>query len=258
MAETSWCDKLAATPLVGFTFESPFYAPSDLAMSALSPILNAKAELGPPTFTVEAYEPFNVTINTEEGWRYALDHSKVTVMFNHRIRAKAVSGGAPIMEMLSQPAPFTELLPSAMEKLIDITSRLPSASQRALARVGIVAVTQVAREDLPPGIQDLIRFFGSAWNTDPEELNMNVTIPLDSNSNWRDRCVHQIGMAEDRSSLISINIDFQRIYNNPKSLNAVHLRTVTRETSIAALQYYENVADGSAFSENLLGALASK
>ena len=123
-ARMSWCDKLASTPGVGFLL-SPHFFSADTLVESLSPILDQWVDgLDRPTFTVNQHASFNVSLTTKDGFTYGFDHNRVHVAFNHRIRAKPVSGGPPVMEMLSVPKPYTALLDEACERLIEATSLL--------------------------------------------------------------------------------------------------------------------------------------
>lgn len=156
----SWCDKLASTPTVGFKL-SPHFAPFTTLLEALSPILDRLVKGDVQKFTLEQISSeFSAGFNTEDGYKYFADATKISVTFNHRIRYKNVSGGPPIMEMLSKPSPFTSLLPQVSEKLIEATLLLPEVTKRTINRVRIVSLTVISIEDLPPGVRRLIEFLG--------------------------------------------------------------------------------------------------
>jgi len=95
----SWCDKLAATPTVGFKL-SPYFHPSDTLLSTLAPVLSGLAKDEKIPFSIERQESFAVVLSTDEGFQYGLDHSKINVSFVHRMRARPVSAGPPVMELV--------------------------------------------------------------------------------------------------------------------------------------------------------------
>lgn len=158
----SWCDKLASTPSVGYGLDFHF-VPAEVVLAALAPVLDKLVESKKPTFAVEQQETFVVTFNTYEGFKYGIEPSKIHVNFNHRMRPKSISGGPPIMEMLSRPQPYTELLPNVSKKLIEATLLLPSPKDRSVTRVGVVSTTAVDAKELPPGIARLIAYIGKPW-----------------------------------------------------------------------------------------------
>ena len=103
----SWCDKLGTHR--GDHARLAFFGRQHL-WAAFAPILDKEVASEKPTFVITPNEPFSVGFQTDSGFHYAADQSKVVVGFQHRFRAKQVSGGHPEMEMLSRPMPFSLLL----------------------------------------------------------------------------------------------------------------------------------------------------
>src|SRR3978361_5268 len=104
MMADSWCDKLASTPTIGIKM-MPDVASGDAIIQALAPIFNKLPVGDNMGFQVEQHSPMAVTIMTDDGFRYAVDHARISVTFNHRLKARQVSGGPPVMEMTSKPLP---------------------------------------------------------------------------------------------------------------------------------------------------------
>src|ERR1700723_2078018 len=106
----SWCDKLASVPTVGLTLDFHF-APGESLLASLSPVLDKLVEKNKAAFDIEKLEAFAISVNTHDGFKYGIEPSKISIAFNHRMRPKVVSGGPPVMELLTQPRPFSQLLP---------------------------------------------------------------------------------------------------------------------------------------------------
>src|SRR6267378_4324981 len=106
----SWCDKLASTPSVGLKFDHHF-APSSQILEVLKPILDPLVDGEKVKFVINKQDPFTIELTTEDGFHYGIESSRVWIDFQHRMRVKPSSGGPPIAELLSRPAPFSELLP---------------------------------------------------------------------------------------------------------------------------------------------------
>lgn len=142
----SWCDRLASTAAAGFSL-TPHFATLD-AVRSLSPILDPMVDaFRNPTFSISEGSSGGIAITTRDGFLYHVDHSRVSVAFNHRMKATPVSGGPPIMEMLSTPLPYTELLSEVSSRLVTAARLLPGLSERKIFQVGIVSTTRVAYED---------------------------------------------------------------------------------------------------------------
>jgi hypothetical protein len=244
----SWCDKLASTPSVGYGLDYHF-ASSEVVLSALTPILDQLVENKKPTFAVDQQQSFLVGFNTNDGFKYGIEPSKIHVNFNHRMRPKAVSGGPPIMEMLSRPQPYTDLLPVVSSKLIEATLLLPSPKDRKITRVGIVSTTPVDAEDLPPGISRFLKYIGKPWGELTEGFSIQITGKVGKGSGYSDRCVHTMLRTEDPNDLLTILFDYQRIFESGKAITADSLKEITASAEKAALRYFEDLAEGNRFDD---------
>ncbi len=166
----TWCDKLAATPSVGFKFDY-HYASSTAILDALAPVLDKLVDAEKvkfalterPKFTINRQDPFAIELTTDDGFHYGVDPSRVWVEFQHRMRIKPVSGGPPVAELISRPAPFSELLPQVSDQLMDAARLIPGIDKRTLTRVGVVASAFVDEQDLPPGMARFIQYLGRPW-----------------------------------------------------------------------------------------------
>lgn len=251
----SWCDKLASTASAGFKLDY-HYAPGEELLRALSPILDRLVEGDKERFTLERLEPFLIVFNTLDGFRYGAEPSKINVTFNHRIRAKPVSGGPPRMEMLSSPLPYTKLLPTVIEKLVEATLLLPAPNSRAVQRVGIMSITVVAEDEIPPGIVRFVEYVGRPWKGRVENYNFNITTELRSASAWVDRCIHSLVKSEDPDALITLQFDWQRTFKSGRAIVRDSLEDVLRDAQKSALDYFEDLAEGGRFDEEVIRATA--
>lgn len=239
----SWCDSLASTPIVGLRFE-PNFRPAEEILAAMSPVLNREMTDERPAFQVESIEPFNLVFNTESGYRYTFDQANASVAFNHRIRAKAASAGPPTMELISQAAPFTELLEKVIERLIEAVDLLAINKTRTIKRVGIVSVTQVTLADAPPGIIDLFGQIGSPLGGQVRNFSANVTTEVSRSDTSFERCAHTLTLPEPPDTLITLQLDWQRTHLTPTRADKSHVVEVLNSGKRDALSYFERVAEG--------------
>ena len=247
----SWCDKLASTPSAGFKLDQHF-ASGDVILHALAPVLDKWVEGDKQLFTVDRNEPFSVAFNTDDGYHYGIDSLKTHVTFIHKMKVKPVSGGPPIMEMLSRPLPFTELLPEVSKRLTEVTLLIPSTKDRTLTRVGIIASTTVAEDEAPPGIARFIRYIGRPWEGSVDSFSCQIIAEIDKASSWSDRCIHALNKPEDPEELLTLKFDWQRTFTSGRPITSVSLKEVLASAQKASNDYFEGLAEGSRFDEDLI------
>lgn len=247
----SWCDKLASTPAVGFRLNQHF-VPGDVVLAALAPLLDRWVAGERQLFTAERNAPFSVQLSTDDGYDYGIDSSKIHVTFKHRMRAKAVSGGPPVVEMLSRALPFTELLTEASGRLAEVTLLIPGNKERTLYRVGVVASTSVATDEVPPGIARFIEYIGRPWKGTIDSFECRIVAEIDKASGWSDRCIHQLNKPEDPEELLTLTFDWQRTFTSNRPITPDSLKDVLSHAEKDSSKYFESLAEGSRFDENLI------
>lgn len=250
----SWCDKLASTPGIGVRL-SPHFASGDSIIDGLSPVLRplTEATTADLEFAVEQVQPFGLRFTTNGGFTYDVDHRRFFVGFNHRIRAEMGNAGPPTMKMLSEPAPYTELLPIVVDRVVEGIALLNANSDRTFTRIGVMATTHVVREDMPPGINAWIEYLGRPWVGGLNHMTSNIFGNLEDTDDWSDRCGHQLTLPEDQSKLLQIVLDYQRTFKVSVKFTEEKLRQLSRKVSEDALKYFEKVAEGSMFDEQIIG-----
>lgn len=247
----SWCDKLASTPMIGFKFE-PHVMSSEEILRAFGPILDRSFAGDAAKFSAEFPDAISFAFTTEDGFTYGVDSTRIHVQFRHRMKARPVSGGPPVMELLSRPQPFSELLPEATERLIEATLLLPGISKRQLRRVGVISVTQVDEHDVPPGIGNWIKYLGRPWGGEIDGMSFSINSTLRKSASETDRCVHILKRPENDDELLTLQFDWQREYALPRAVTEASLKAATAEAHKGALAYFEELAEGSRFDEKLI------
>lgn len=246
----NWCDKLASTPAVGFGLD-PYVTSSGTLIDAFAPKLSSLVDGEKLRFTIDQSQPCSLTFTTEDGFQTAIDPAKISVSFVHRLTAKQVSGGPPRLEMLSFPRPYSELLPTVLKMLIEATTSLPSPKTRGLHRIGIVAVTGVSEEEAPPGIIRFLDYMRDPWDKVFGTYSFSIAAEVGSTSAWRDRCVHILAKGDGKDALLNLSFDWQRTFAKPRPINPKTLEEIASEAEIAALAYFEELAEGNRFDANL-------
>ncbi len=247
----SWCDKLASTPTVGLTFSPQTLSGASL-LSALAPLLDEWTEGDKQKFTLSKQDAFSAEVTTDDGFKYGVDSTRLSVEFHHRLKVKQVSGGPPVVEMLSRPAPFTELLPDVCERALRLSALVSDPGPRTLRRLGIVSTTIVAEDEAPPGILRFIRYVARPWDNFLDHYAFSMTAPISNASGWSDRCIHQILKPDDPEALVTIIFDWQRTFATPKRLTPASLRSLLTAARTDATEYFEDLAEGNRFDVDLL------
>jgi hypothetical protein len=251
----SWCDRLASTPGVGFQL-TPMFVLADI-VKAWSPIMDPLVDaFRNPTFTTNDNNG-TFTLTTRDGFAYSSDHTRVSCSFVHRMKATAVSGGPPIMEMLSTPRPYTELLPEVSRRLVEATRMLPNVTTRKIFQVGVVSTTRVSISDAPPGIARFIRYLERPWGSTIRALSVDVTPEITKTEHWTDRCLHRVVLPENREELMTLVFDFHRQFNAGQTTTEAQMRTLLNKCGEDALDYFEKLAEGSIFDEHLISTKTS-
>jgi hypothetical protein len=249
----TWCDKLASTPSVGFLLNANF-VPGDILLQQLIPLLNRWVKAETPQFTIDQHESFQVLVNTYDGFQYGVQPSRVFVGFQHRMKTKFISGGLPRMELISKPEPYSTLLQEAIERLVASTL-LVAGKKRLITRVGIVATAKVAEEDLPPGIAKAIKYFCRPWHGTPSEAyHVQFAGILRDTAKLNDRCVHTLIKQEDSEEPLTVTLDWQRRFTDSRAVSKDNVVDILKAAQSDALAYFEEVAEGSRFDEDLISS----
>lgn len=250
----TWCDKLASTPSVGIWF-SDHYTSGGRVLDSLSPILDKLVIDGKPKFTLNKHDAFSAEISTESGFQYGITPTQLSVSFGHRLKVRRVSGGVPTVDMLSDLKPYSELLPDTCDKLLQATSCAIDLKTRLVKRIGIVSLTSVAETELPPGVKRLITYLGRPWQDELKYFDVQLITALSGTSSYTDQCVHHITKSEiSDDELITVKFDWQRKYTEGRSMTLDSLGTELESSQKAALKYFEELAIGNMFDENIISA----
>jgi len=247
----SWCDKLSSTPGMGFRLE-PHFGSADSLMDALAPILGRYYVDDKAQFTITTHDSANFQFSAEDGFQYGAEPLRSFVMFAHKLRIRATSGGPPVAEMLSKAAPFSSLLVEVGKRLIELTLLLPNSKARKIVRVGVVTTTTVSPEDAPPGIMRMLNYLGRPWGAGIDHYDMRITAEVGQSASGVDRCVHQLTRPEGKDELLTLKFDWQRYLKTPRRIETEQLSEVAEEAQRDAKKYFEDLAEGGRFDEVIL------
>jgi hypothetical protein len=243
----TWCDKLASVPAVGIRFPLR-YLPTAVLLERLAPVMATWAVKDKPNFQVQKDEQFTLELVTDDGFIYGFGPGHASVTFQHRMKLKNNSGASPSLEMLSKPLPYTELVREAIYRLKTSLLAIDPKSEGVLDRVGLVSSTHVAEQDAPPGLLRLLEYIGRPWGDRPEAFDLMFIAQLKKDEKISDRCIHNLSRSEEEDALISAKFDFQRRFEEARSIRG--LDAILEQLEEGALAYFEDLAEGGRFAIN--------
>jgi hypothetical protein len=247
----SWCDKLASTPSLGVKLDYHFLSSGDI-LRAISPITDKMVKGDKASFKITKHDAFEVNLDDEDGYIYLINASNISVEFRHHIRIRHTSAGPPVATLLTEPLPFTTLLPIVAEKLIETTLLIAQGGPRKIARVSVIATTAIALEDAPPGIARFIAYVSRPWKGRVDFYSLQITGLIDETPDWSDRCIHQLTKLEDPDAVPAVKLDWQRTFSTSRPVTKESIKTLLSHAEVSAKNYFEDVAEGNRFDEELL------
>ena len=232
---------------------TPHYIGSDAILNALTPWFDEWATPDKPPISAVRHESFAFGFTLDQGFQFAVEPGRTFVDFSHRIKMRTVSGGPPVVEMLSHPLPYTTLLPELHKRLADLTLTIPSPASRTFNRIGIVAKASIAPEDAPPGITRFLDYLGKPWKGLVGGYYFQVTGQIAAGPDFADRCVHTLNKPEtgENSQLLQLNFDWQRTFVAGQPLKKETLEDAFASAEKSALHYFEDLAEGNRFDADL-------
>jgi hypothetical protein len=252
VSETSWCDKLASTPGLGLVLDWS-YLPGSHYQQAMMPVTAKMVENDAQAFNIDHIDPYSFAFTSADGFHYSFNSSRIYVEYRHRLRYVPQSAGPPTAELVSKPLPYTKLLSQITERLIAATQLVCSSGQRVLRRAGIVSATAVSQEDVPPGIRRYVQYMSKPWGKESNNYSVSVVAEVAprGKDNWYDRCEHLVAKGEAEDALVNIRLDYNRAYEPEQNLTFSQLDGMLKNLRSSALAYFEDVAQGERFDDNI-------
>jgi hypothetical protein len=246
----SWCDKLASTPGVGVKLDKSF-VPAATMLEPLAPIVSTwvDQETDKPAFSIDHQDLYSCALTSIDGYHYVIGPETLGVEFRHRLKYRPQSAGPPTAELISKPAPFTELLPEVTKRLLELVRLVTKGQPRKLLRIGVYSTTVVVENQMPPGIDRFLKYASKPWDAslDFYDLQLTSKLPKTKRTIDYDRCIHAIQKSEDGEGLVNIRLDWQRYLGKERSLSPTTLPELIEGTAADALSYFEDIGQGERF-----------
>jgi hypothetical protein len=239
----AWTDSVLATPLIGVRFEPwiPF------ARDVWSGLDRAAARFAQANrrWELQSENPTSVSLALADGVTFNFDPQNIVANFSYRL-AFAESGGAIPQIAPVGVRPYSELaaaLVADLELMID--SMLPQEENRRVRQIGVVAICHLVRSRLPPGVEAMVRLLATPWrDLGLDGFNSTLTARLAKAEDVSDRCHHAFVLDEQRPESLRVQLDWQRVFREPRTFRAPALKTLVREAHAAATAYFERFGSG--------------
>jgi hypothetical protein len=101
-------------------------------------------------------------------------------------------------------------------------------------------------------ITRLITYIGRPWKQGVEAFNVSITGKIAETSATLDRCLHQVIKPEEKEELMTLQFDWQRTFKDDRTTTADSLKRILDDAKEQALKYFEELAEGSRFDEDLI------
>lgn len=85
-------------------------------------------------------------------------------------------------------------------------------------------------------------------------MNASISSIIDEQEDWIDGCIHQVVIQEDPDAPVTVQFDWGRKFKNSRKTDRQALIKVGQECQEMALKYFEELAVGDRFDEELLAS----
>ena len=120
-----------------------------------------------------------------------------------------------------------------------------------MTRVGVVTTTRVEQAELPPGMLRFIQYVARPWGGNLENYSIQLTTVLNEGAEWVDRCTHII-IDQEPGELPMLRLDWNRTFKASREATPHTLKEAVEAASEASLAYFEDLAEGNRFDEELI------
>lgn len=231
-------------PAVGVRYPSRLVTGANL-LERLQPVLGKATDGQKLLFSINKIDPYGIDLTTDDGFQYGFFANKAFVNFQHKLKWRHNSGANPSAEMISKPAPFTELLAESSYRLREAMVLIDPKAEGTIDRLGVVTTTVVSEDDAPPGILKLLRHIGQPWSGVEAPFDIAFSTLVGKSEKHRDVCLHHISKSDEKDALLTVRLDWQRNFTEHRSVRA--LEEMLNNALDSSLSYFEDVAEGARF-----------
>ncbi|WP_437580155.1 hypothetical protein [Sorangium sp. So ce887] len=233
----NWLDQVLAVPTVGFLLD-PVLLTSHEHAAALRPLLEKWiAKNG--AVGVDAKQLYQLAISVGS-YQYTISHESISAQFLYGTPVVEKARSSPERSAAEALTVYSSLLQNCIEEFVGLATVLNRHHSRKLKRIGIMTAATLSMDQLPPGVETLLRHIASPWSCEATAIVGTILVDVHKNDRWTDRCHHTIDFNRaDRPGRMELKLDWQRVFASEVPINASTIATQFTEWSDAALKYFD-------------------
>jgi hypothetical protein len=242
----SWLNSTLAVPTVGVEITpqcSIFLNYKDLLASFFQEILDDTGQISFGDANLS-----EMTVTAGNGLIYILRPDNISVSCKYMSIREKKPGQLPSQKSL-QLQSYTDLLSTTFSSFKKLINTLKS-QRLQLVRFGIVAEANLDYQSLPPGVVDLINYFGKPWKTSLLKAKVQLMPIIYEDKLVQTRCHYhfEYDFLVNKDNVETM-LDWQIVMKKPLEVNAVLIEKQFTSWVADAINYFELVAEGGHFDE---------
>lgn len=225
-----WYNYFMSTPTVGIGFNATRVDIPTLERLALS--YDDSFRLEHPAMAKWRLDKNGLIISIEQG--------NISVSRRNNVNVKFVPGKMPEIEY-SEIKKYEDNLDIIIKEIISIWDSFYSLGNNmnhSVKRIGIVINAGMTKEELPPGITNLLDKQDQLWGNDLQSYNFKITKCLNEDDKTIELCHHCFNGSYLEKGSTELEFDYQFILKSPKNLTAKQLTSMIDEKKVIALNYF--------------------
>lgn len=227
-----WYNYFLSSPTVGVAFE---------ATRSEIPILEKLAFSFDNSFSLERPH-FSKWILEKRGLILCIELGNISITRRNNINIKHIPGKMPEIEF-SDVKKYESVLDNLIDILADVWEKfcsLNNNSNHSAKRIGMVLNTGMTKEELPPGIVNLLDKQNQIWGNNLQDYNFKITRHLKDDDSFFEQCNHSFRGSYSDKGLTELEFDYQFIFKSHKNLTRKQLVSAINDKKTTALSYFSN------------------
>jgi hypothetical protein len=239
-------DNLLVTPTIGINYKANF----PLAFKYKEILLNAiNKSFGENEFKIQVNKenPIAMIIQMQDGFTFTIDQHNSVVSYNYPIIQKRKPGRLPTIES-NEIKIYSELLDDAKKHIKFIWSILNQDDIHKINRLGLMAVCNIEKAAIPPGLDQYVKHFNKPWDDELDTIEGSIIANIQKTDTYYEKCHHILKYSnsnnvEDESE-VNLNLDYQRYFNEVISIPTNKIDDVLNDFIKTSLNYFEKFGQG--------------
>ncbi len=243
-----WMDNLLVTPVLGINYKTNLRTAFKYKEDIITSIINTN---GDNEFDIKLNKenPIAILLFKKDGFNIQIDQQNTFVSYKYPILQKRKAGMLPIIET-SKIEKYTQLLEEAKKHLKYFWSIINQNEIIKIKRIGMMAICNIEKSAIPPGLELLIEHCNKPWNEKIDAIDGSIVANIRKGDGYYEKCHHIIKYKtiEDENktqeSEVIFNLDYQRYYNELCEIQNNKIEENINEFVKVSLEYFEKFGQG--------------